>query len=414
MKQTQIEWREIELRQICKVAGGFAFKSSEFVEEGIPIVRISNFDNDNVNLSEAVYYPNSSDKKYKEFLLKDGDILIAMSGATTGKIGTITKKNLPALLNQRVGRFIIKDKNEVLRNYLLLFVKSKYFQEKVLSSAGGCAQPNISSKNIESISISLPYSNDKPDLKEQERIVKILEKADKQKEKSRKAEDLLDEYLKSRFNEMFGNPVTNSKKWEVKKLEEISIKILNGTTPKGGNQVYVKKGIYFFRSQNVWKNRLILEDIAYIDNETHAKLIKSSLNHKDILMTKTGRINTENSSLGRAAMFLGEDNSANINGHVYLIRLQKRVIHEFVLFILTTKEYREYIRSVCVGGIDKRQINKEHLINFPIIFPPIELQQKFTKILEQVGKMKENVKKSKENSKELFNSLMQKAFRGEL
>ena len=187
---------------------------------------------------------------------------------------------------------------------------------------------------------------------------------------------------------MFGDPIKNPKGWNVKKLKDISTKILSGNTPKGGNQVYVKAGITFFRSQNVWKNRLEFDDIVYIDEATHQKMKKSSLKNKDLLITKTGRINTENSSLGRAAMFLGKDDSANINGHVYLVRLKENIINEFILFILITDEYREYIRSVCVGGIDKRQINKEHLEEFPIIFPPIELQNKFVDFVKQVDKLK--------------------------
>ncbi|HFI5291053.1 TPA: restriction endonuclease subunit S, partial [Citrobacter freundii] len=95
------------------------------------------------------------------------------------------------------------------------------------------------------------------------------------------------------------------------------------STPKGGSKVYVDKGITFFRSQNIWKNDIRLDDVAYIDEKTHNSLKKSSLKHKDILMTKTGRFNTKNSSLGRAALFLGDDDSANINGHVYLIRLRQ-------------------------------------------------------------------------------------------
>ena len=193
---------------------------------------------------------------------------------------------------------------------------------------------------------------------------------------------------------MFGDPINNPKGWEVKKLKDISTRILSGNTPKGGSEVYVDEGIMFFRSQNVWKNKLVLDDIAYIDKETHNKMLKSSLKNRDILMTKTGRINTENSSLGRAAMFLGEDDSANINGHVYLVRLQDGEINEFVLFILTTNEYRDYIRSVCVGGIDKRQINKEHLEEFPIIYPPIELQNQFADFVKQVDKLKFEMEKS--------------------
>ena len=177
-------------------------------------------------------------------------------------------------------------------------------------------------------------------------------------------------------------------------MKDISVNIMSGNTPKGGEQVYVESGIMFLRSQNVWKNKLLLDDVAYIDKATHNKMKKSSLKNKDILMTKTGRINTENSSLGRAAMFLGEDDSANINGHVYLIRLQEQIINEFVLYILTSKEYRGYIRSVCVGGIDKRQLNKEHIEYFPIIFPLIEKQKKFVSYVNQVDKLKFEMEKS--------------------
>ena len=110
--------------------------------------------------------------------------------------------------------------------------------------------------------------------------------------------------------------------------------------------------------------------------------------HKDILITKTGRINTENSSLGRAALYLGKDNSANINGHVYLVRLKDFVIPEFVVTILTGEAYRKYIRKVCVGGIDKRQINLDQVEDFPIIMPPMEQQKLFADYLDQIDKSK--------------------------
>lgn len=187
---------------------------------------------------------------------------------------------------------------------------------------------------------------------------------------------------------MFGDPIKNEKKWSVQYLKNLSTDILNGTTPKGGDKNYVDKGIMFFRSQNVWRNELRLDDIVYIDEDTQKKMKKTSLKYKDILMTKTGRINTENSSLGRASLFLGKDDSANINGHVYLIRLKKSILHEFVVDILTSEAYREYIRKVCVGGIDKRQLNKEHIENFPIILPPVEKQERY--VLE-----KANIDKSK-------------------
>ena len=253
-----------------------------------------------------------------------------------------------------------------------------------------------------------------PELDIQMKIVKCLDKANELIDKRKKQIDILDELVKSKFIEMFGDPINNPMGWQVKKLKDISTKILSGNTPKGGSEVYVDSGIMFFRSQNVWKNKLVLDDIAYIDKDTHNKMLKSSLKHRDILITKTGRINTENSSLGRAAMYLGEDDKANINGHVYLIRLKEEILNEFILFILTSKEYRGYIRSVCVGGIDKRQLNKEHIEDFPIIFPPIEQQKEFVTYVKQVDKLKFQMEKSLEELQYNFNSLMQRAFNGEL
>lgn len=115
---------------------------------------------------------------------------------------------------------------------------------------------------------------------------------------------------------------------------------------------------------------------------------KSSLKHKDILITKTGRINTENSSLGRAALFLGKDDSANINGHVYLVRLDGSVVPEYVISILTSEAYRKYIRKVCVGGIDKRQINLDQVEEFPIILPSVKQQNEFATFVEHTDKLK--------------------------
>ena len=293
--------------------------------------------------------------------------------------------------------------------YLFYMIWSNQFRALGAASMSGAAgQKRVGSDFLKNFEIPLPP------LAEQKRIAAILDKADAIRRKRQQAIQLADDFLRAVFLEMFGDPVTNPKGWEVKKLSEISTKILNGTTPKGGSEVYVDSGVQFLRSQNVWKNHIIYDDLVYLDDKTHKSMAKSSLKHKDILMTKTGRINTENSSLGRAALFLGEDNSANINGHVYLIRLKKDIIHEFVVFILTTTEYRDYIRSVCVGGIDKRQINKEHLEDFPIILPPKLLQEKFFAQLNQIRSFVGRATDSLADAEEMFNGLSHKAFSGQL
>lgn len=216
--------------------------------------------------------------------------------------------------------------------------------------------------------------------------------------------------VKSRFVEMFGDPVINNKNWFSMNLGEISIKISSGNTPQGGSRVYTNHGILFIRSQNVWNNRLDLADVVYISESLNEKMKETRLRRNDLLITKTGRFNTENSSLGRCALYTGSDFQANINGHVYLVRLKVGYNPNFILSILTSEAYKNLIRTVCVGGIDKRQLNKFHIESFPIIIPPVELQNQYVQFLLKINKLKSDVQKSIDETQLLMNSLMQEYF----
>ena len=170
-----VEW--LPLGDVCDFKNGFAFKSSLFKDSGMPIVRITNINGKNIDLSDVKFF-NILD--YKENLSKyevcNGDVLVAMSGATTGKIGYYNK-NETAYLNQRVGKFepnlsIIK--NKFLYHFLLL--NSNY----IYQISGGGVQPNLSSaKLMKNLLIPIPFPNDpKKSLEEQQRIVDILDKFD--------------------------------------------------------------------------------------------------------------------------------------------------------------------------------------------------------------------------------------------
>lgn len=335
---------------------------------------------------------NSSAKMYEE-----NTVLIAMYGAT---IGATSILKLSACTNQACAAF--KENEKVIPEYLYYFLRSQ--KERFVKDGVGGAQPNISAGYLKKVEMEIPL------LENQKEIIGILDKTSEIISRMDQEIRLLDNLIKARFVELFGDPVSNPKKWNVKKLKDLSIQINSGNTPKGGAENYVEEGIVFFRSQNVWKDRLEMDDIAYIDAKTHASMKRSSLKHGDILMTKTGRINTENSSLGRAALYLGEDDMANVNGHVYFIRLKPEVNNKFILRILISPEYRDLIRSVCVGGIDKRQLNKEHIEDFPIICPPSDIVEKYVAFVDQVDKSKVAVQKALDETKLLFDSLMQKYF----
>lgn len=381
--------------------------------EGTKIIRTTNFSNvGKVDLNKEVVSRDIPLEKVEKKRLLVGDTIIEKSGGSpdqpVGRVVFFEEEDI--YLCNNFTSVLRPNKDLVVPKYFMYLMFNLHRTRKVMK---------FQNKTTGIINLKLEqYLNQTlvhlPNVEVQEKIAKVLDKTFDLITKRQSQITALDELTKSLFLEMFGDPINNPKKWEMKKLKDVTDKILSGSTPKGGSKVYTENGITFLRSQNVWKNRLNLDDVVYIDKETHNKMINSSLKYGDILMTKTGRINTENSSLGRAAIFRGKDDSANINGHVYLIRLQKAIINEFILFILTTDEYREYIRSVCVGGIDKRQINKEHLEKFPIIWPPVELQVQFSKQLTHAETLKSKMKISLKELEDTFNSILQCAFKGEL
>ena len=146
------EWKSIKLGDVLKLKGGYAFKSEKFQDSGVPVVRISNLPQNSysVDLSDCVYYESGN---YQNYTVKNGDLLIAMSGATTGKTA-IYRYDYPAYLNQRVGLFAPK---ELVHNqFLYPIVESKTFISQLGSKLVAGAQPNISSQDIETIAVGLP------------------------------------------------------------------------------------------------------------------------------------------------------------------------------------------------------------------------------------------------------------------
>lgn len=391
----------IKLNDICDVRDG-THDSPQYVAEGYPLVTSKNIIDGQIDITNVSYI---SEEDYetinKRSNVDDGDILMPMIG-TIGRPVIVNKEFEFAIKNVALIKFY-KD-SKVMPTYIRYILDSNLFKRYVDKENRGGTQKFISLGNIRNFPIPL-VSLDK-----QKEITTTLNKLSQLIKNRKEQIELLDNLIKSRFIEMFGDPVENTMNWEMSKLGDLSIQINSGNTPKGGEQVYVDEGITFFRSQNVWKDRLEMEDIAFIDKETHENMKRSSLKHGDILMTKTGRINTENSSLGRAALYLGEDDAANVNGHVYFIRLKPDINNEFILKILVSKEYLEYIRSVCVGGIDKRQLNKNHIEDFPIICPPKDMQNNFIEFVHQVNKLKNEVQSALSETQKLFDSLMQKYF----
>lgn len=167
-------WKMVKLGEYIELQGGFAFSSRSFSDSGVPLIRIGDITSNGLNTCAAVKLPNNYLIEYKDFALDINDTVIAMSGATTGKCTLVVQKDLPALLNQRVGRFKVKN-NSIDKLFLYYIVSNNMYQQKLLIDAAGGAQPNVSPKQIESVLCYIPTLSDgKPNLTEQRRIAAIL------------------------------------------------------------------------------------------------------------------------------------------------------------------------------------------------------------------------------------------------
>lgn len=153
--------------EVCEFINGFAFKSSLFKDEGLPIIRITNINGVSIDLSDVKFFDSRDYKSnLQSFSVSFGDILIAMSGATTGKIGYYDNEDI-AYLNQRVGKFV-PNVNVLNNRYLFHFLLSKTSELYIM--AGGGAQPNLSSNKLMN-ELYIPL----PPLEVQNEIVRILD-----------------------------------------------------------------------------------------------------------------------------------------------------------------------------------------------------------------------------------------------
>ena len=197
--QNDGEWALTPIGKYYKVQGGFAFRSSEFKKSGTPIIRISNIPNEGIyiDISNSVYYDRIENEV--NFLISKGDLLIAMSGATTGKTAVYNQIG-KAYLNQRVGLF----KSTNSHNYypfICQWVKSNYFYAQLKRTLAAGAQPNISSKDIESFIWAYPNGNNS--FAEQKKIADCLSSLDKYIDATKRKLELLQEHKKGLMQRLF-------------------------------------------------------------------------------------------------------------------------------------------------------------------------------------------------------------------
>jgi type I restriction enzyme M protein len=195
------EWEMVELGTIGKIKGGYAFKSDEFADSGIQVLKISNVKTGRLDLEKnAAFMPFERKKEFVKYLIKEGDILITMTG-TEGKrdygdVCLVTNKG-EFLLNQRVGKVELNSA-EVSREYLALAMMSPIYQDEIFRKATGVRQSNVSGTDLEEIKIPLPS------LSEQQTIVKAIEEEMQLVNANKRLIEIFEQKIKTKIGEVWG------------------------------------------------------------------------------------------------------------------------------------------------------------------------------------------------------------------
>lgn len=273
---------------------------------------------------------------------------------------------------------LVARREVLLPRYLFYFCK-KFDFEKLNKTV---TIPSLTKSDLLNIKIKLP------DIDEQQLVVDKLIRIESVMEFRKQELNVLDNLIKARFVEMFGNPVTNEKGWKQRQLGEITTKIGSGATPKGGKEAYQEEGITLIRSMNVHNGLFEYKELAHISEEQAEKLDNVTIEENDVLLNITG------ASVARSCVVPSKILPARVNQHVCIIRCNQCIVPEFLNKLLIDDNYQRLLWSIAEAGATREAITKQQVESLQIIMPPIELQEQFADFVHQVDKSKVTVQKA--------------------
>lgn len=388
------EWKLAHIGRYYRLQGGFAFKSCYFKDSGIAVIRIANIPNDGVfvDTSNCVYHEAiTNDSNY---IVSRGDLLIAMSGATTGKTA-IFKEPHNAYLNQRVGLF----KSINVDNYypfLCQWVKSECFSRQLKRTLAAGAQPNISSKDIESFVWAFPI--DSSSNKEQRKIADCLTSLDRYIYNTKDKLERLKEHKCGLMQRLFpakGKNVPelrfpefqNDGEWEEHTLSDIFTFIPNNTLSRANlnyengsvqNIHYGDVLIRFRECLNVQNEELpFISDVQDIERYYKVKLVNG-----DVIIADTA----EDETVGKCTELVGLTNEIIVSGlHTIAIRPNIIFATGYLGFYMNSNSYREQLRQI-MQGVKVLSISKTAISQTKLRFPSsISEQEKIARSLSSIN-----------------------------
>ncbi|HAT4294405.1 TPA: restriction endonuclease subunit S [Clostridium perfringens] len=349
------------------------------------------------------YYGANNLMDYIDEYIFDEEILcVAEDGGSWGY-----KEKCSYIVNEKCWvnnhAHILKAKENLNLKYLMYYLNYNDLSNRITGTTRG----KLTKSALNSIEVKLPS------IEKQKKIVALLEKAQELIDKRKKQIEELDLLVKSKFIEMFGDPSKNEKGWEISKIG----KYLNVLTDYHSNGSYetlrdnvtlldTPSYALMVRTTDLEKNNFEY-DVKYIDEHAYNHLEKSKVFGGEIIINKIG-------SAGKVYLMPFLNRPVSLAMNQFLLRFDENKVNHIFLYNLLSTSYMEIKINEKVRGAVTKTITKDAIKEINIIIPPIELQNQFADFVNQVDKLKFEMEKSLKELEDNFNSLMQKAFKGEL
>ena len=376
------------LGDVCDILNGFAFKSEQYIDDGIRIIRIANVQKGYIEDSTPVFYPIDN-KDAKKYSLEEGDMLMSLTG-NVGRVAKLSKEFLPAALNQRVACLRIKDGVALDKAFLFNLLNSDYFEQQCIAASKGVAQKNMSTEWLKEYEIPM-FS-----LKQQKVIAYALDKVTElitlRKEQLAKLEQL----VKSRFIELFGDPETNPKGLEKVLLSDIA-EYFNGLTYSPDN--VTNDGTIVLRSSNIQNSQLDFADTVRVNSSIKDKLI---VKDNDILMCSR---NGSARLVGKVALIKNLSEPMTFGAFMMIIRSR---YYPYLMTYFQMDAFRRQISTGATTTINQITGNMLNKISLPL--PKMADIIEFAAFVEQTDKSKLAIQQSLDKLELLKKSLMQEYF----
>ena len=332
---------KVKLGDICSFQSGGtpSRKRKEYFNGDIPWITTVALNGKTVDENDAVEM--ISDVAIRESAAKIVPQKSIMIGTRVG-VGKVAMNMVPMATNQDIISAVGIDEQQWDKEYIVKLISSK--QELLKSESRGATIKGIKLDILKKIEIpNIP-------IEKQRAISLIFNRLDKTIERQEQQKYLLDQLVKSRFIEMFGDPVSNNFNWKQMILREVTSKIGSGATPRGGKESYQAEGITLIRSMNVYDRRFEYKDLAHITSEQAAQLNNVIVEEGDVFINITG------ASVARSCIVPSNILPARVNQHVAIVRCNHSQLQPvFVNNMFLNEHFKEELLDIGESGGATRQ-----------------------------------------------------------